>query len=100
MIAQVLGALLSLAGLLWFFHAWAVTSGRTGIAGVQQAVPPLWGLVIFLGGLILWGLGRIETTIAPLSEQKKTSGVISVFVCVLVGAALALFCWQLRLGRY
>jgi hypothetical protein len=89
MVTQVLGVLLSITGILWFFFT--LTIDR---AGQQQPVLSLWGVVTFLGGLILWALGRIECALSPPGEQKKGSerlSLILLIMIVLLPIALAFF---------
>ena len=91
MAPQVFGALISVVGFLWFVFSLTLDK-----SGQQQAVLSLWGVVGFVGGLILWALGRIECAISPIQGEGKRSGVsplIPVFVIAVV-VALALL-WVL-----
>jgi hypothetical protein len=91
MATQVVGTLVSAMGILWF--AFSLTLDR---AGQQQAVLSLWGVVAFVGGLILWALGRIECAISWPSEQSKRSQVLSLILLLVImlvpmGAAFLYF---------
>jgi hypothetical protein len=44
----------------------------------------LMGVVGFVGGLLLWGLGRIECAITPSPAETKRSGVLSVILVFVI----------------
>ena len=93
MVAQALGSLVATAGILWFMFS--LTLDR---AGQQQSVMSLWGVVGFVGGLILWALGRIECALSPSGERDKRGGVLVVLPFLVVLMALALAVVWLFLG--
>jgi hypothetical protein len=86
MASQALGSLVAAAGILWFLFT--LTLDR---AGPQQAMLSLWGVVGFIGGLILWALGRIEVAVAPSEEQGKRGGVFAIlpFLVLLMALVMA-----------
>jgi hypothetical protein len=92
MASQILGTLVAAAGFLWF--AFSLTLDR---AGQQQAILSLWGVVGFVGGLILWALGRIECAISPPQGQGKRGGGWPLLpaLVVLLAVAVLLALWFL-----
>ncbi len=83
MVAQILGTLISLAGIVWFIFT--VTPHGADFAGQQQPVLSLWGVVAFIGGLLLWALGRIECAVQPPTpEQRKRAWIMSIYLLVLI----------------
>jgi hypothetical protein len=86
MASQALGSLVAAAGILWFLFT--LTLDR---AAPQQAVVSLWGVVGFVGGLVLWALGRVEVAVAPSEEQGKRGGVLAIlpFLVLLMALVMA-----------
>jgi drug/metabolite transporter (DMT)-like permease len=76
MATQVVGTLLSILGVVWI----ALTVEKAG----QQPVFTLMGVVGIIGGLILWGLGRIEVALRPPKEQNKPGGYASLLLVLAI----------------
>jgi hypothetical protein len=93
MAAQALGSLIATVSILWFMFT--LTLDR---AGQQQAVLSLWGVVGFVGGLILWALGRIECALPPSGERGQRGGMLVVLPFLVVLLALAMAVAWLFLG--
>jgi hypothetical protein len=94
MVMQILGTTVSFVGIVWF--CFTLTWDR---AGQQQAVLSLWGVVAFIGGLILVALGRIECVMSPPPEQSKRSSNLSLLLLLMVplvavGLACLWFLWS------
>ena len=83
MAAQILGSLVSVAGILWFIFT--VTPSGADFTGQHQPVLSLLGVVGFVGGLLLWALGRIECAVKPPTpEQRKWAWIVSMLLLVLI----------------
>ena len=76
MATQVVGTLLALLGIVWI----ALTVEKAG----QQPVFTLMGVVGIVGGLILWGLGRIEVALRPPVGQDKPARYTSLLLVLAI----------------
>ena len=86
MVTQIVGALLCIAGIVWLGFTLTVLKVRNE---QTEALMVLMGVIGFVGGLLLWGLGRIECAISPSPDKAKTSGVLSVVLLLVILLAVA-----------
>jgi hypothetical protein len=86
MATQIVGVLLSVAGILWVGFTLTVLRIRNE---QTEALMLLMGVIGFVGGLLLWGLGRVECAISPSPAQTKRSGVLSVILLFVILLAVA-----------
>ena len=98
MAPQILGVIISTVGLFWFLSAWIRGLCTADEAG-RMMPEPGWGIIVFVGGLILWGLGRIETTLAPSPHHRAQGKVLCGILSAVIAAAVLVILWQFKLGR-
>ncbi len=95
---MVLGVVAFTLGVICFLDGLIRGLTRGDGAGPQPQ-EPLWGVVMLVGGLLLWGLGRIEIALVPSpAHQAQGKVVTGALLAVLAGAVLVVL-WQFKLGR-